>query len=71
MKIAFRIYDNERHGYVKVPDFLMKLSGQDPAMGFEDIAVQSDGTVIICDKCGNFGYLDSNRYELKIMTETS
>lgn len=29
---------------------------------FEDIAVQRDGTIIVCDKCGKFGYIDESKY---------
>jgi hypothetical protein len=48
----------------------MKETGQDRLMRFEDFGIQSDGTLIVCDKCGNFGYLNQSRFELKIMTET-
>jgi len=71
MKIAMRIYDNQNCEYVENDtDLLMKESGQDRLMRFEDFAIQSDGTLIVCDKCGNFGYLNQSRFELKIMTET-
>lgn len=71
MKIAMRIYDNQNSEYVENDtDLLMKESGQDPRMRFEDFAIQSDGSLIVCDKCGNFSYLNQSRFELKIMTET-
>ena len=38
-------------------EVLMELAGLDPALGFEALAVQSDGAVICCDRCGNFGYI--------------
>jgi hypothetical protein len=33
---------------------------------FEEIGLQSDGTIIICNKCGQFEYIDSNLYSIKI-----
>ena len=70
MKMAFRIYDNLRDVYVEGDgEFLMRESGQDPRIRFEDIAVQSDGTLIVCDKCGNYDYLCPRRFELKIMSD--
>jgi hypothetical protein len=42
----------------------MELAGLDSRLRFEAIAIQVDGTAIICDKCGNFGYIDSSRYKI-------
>ena len=30
---------------------------------FEDIGVQGDGTPVVFDTCGNFGYLDPQRFK--------
>ena len=35
--------------------------------GFEDFALQSDGTIVVMDKCGNFGYLDLDKYKVAIV----
>lgn len=70
MKVAVRIFDNVEQRYVdNDQDALMDAAGIDRGMRFEDYAMQSDGTLIVCDKCGNFGYLDYKRYELKVMVE--
>ena len=53
MKIVMRIYDVENSEYIDDVDKLMTISGQDPRMGFEAIAIQDDGTPIVCDKFGS------------------
>ena len=50
---------------------LMQSSGLNPHMGYEDFGVQSDGTSVIFDRCGNFGYLDTNLFEVKAFTPES
>lgn len=45
---------------------LMKCAGLDARMDFEDIGIQRDGTPVVFDKCGNFGYLDSNKFRITI-----
>ena len=56
------VYDNETRERISDSDELMLRAGLDTRMGYEAVALQDDGQIIICDKCGNFGYLDSNRY---------
>ena len=65
MKLTLRIFDSQTSNYIEDSDQLMELAGLDSRMGFEAIAIQDDGTAIICDRCGNFGYLDSSRYRIK------
>lgn len=67
MKACMVIVDAETGERIKDHEELMRISGQDPRMGFEAVAIQDDGAAIICDKCGNFGYLDPKRYELRLM----
>ena len=45
---------------------LMDLADMHRGMRFEDIGLQSDGTPVVFDKCGNFGYLDHNIYHIAI-----
>ena len=59
-----RVFDSQTGKYIDNGDDLMELAGLDSRLRFEAIAIQNDGTVIICDKCGNFGYIDSSRYSL-------
>lgn len=47
-------------------DDLMRECGLDPAYRYEDIGLQGDGTIVIFDKCGNFGYVDSDKYFLEL-----
>jgi hypothetical protein len=70
MKMVMRIYDLENKCYIEDGDKLMTLSGQDPRMGFEAVAIQDDGKPIVCDRCGNFGYLDLNKCQMKIFSDT-
>ena len=63
-QVTLRVFDNQTGKYVTNGVQLMELAGMDSRMGFEAIAIQDDGTAIICDKCGNFGYIDPSRYDL-------
>lgn len=65
MKMVMRVYDIENDQYIEDLDKLMEISGQDPRNGFEELAIQ--GAPIICDKCGNFRYLDPKKYRVKII----
>jgi len=44
--------------------FLMREAGLDYVYGFEDIGIQGDGTPIVFDKCGNYGYLSYAKYKI-------
>ncbi len=68
MKITFRIKDRSTGEYQEDGDLIMNKSGLDSRLGFEDIGVQSDGSPVIFDKCGNFGYL-SDEFEMVIMSD--
>jgi len=58
-----KILDKENMQSVTDPKILMELAGFDWRMGYEAVGVQDDGTPVVFDKCGNFGYLDSARYQ--------
>lgn len=47
-------------------DILMKKAGLDVGMGFEGIGLQDDATPVVFDRCGGFGYLDSDKYRVTI-----
>lgn len=47
-------------------DAFMLLAGIDGYCRYEDIGIQGDGTIVVFDKCGNFGYLDPELYEASI-----
>jgi len=69
MKIAFKVREKVSGEFTDDFDYIMDKSGIDSRMGFEDIGIQSDGTPVIFDKCGNFGYL-SDEFELVMMSDT-
>ena len=67
MNIEFRIYNREEMREVTHDHkHLAEAVGFDTRLKIEDIALQTDGQVIVCDSCGRFGYLDMNIYELQI-----
>ena len=47
-------------------NFLMTEAGLHPGMKFEGVGIQDDGTPVVFDRCGTFGYLDSNKYHAVI-----
>ena len=61
-----RAYDIERKVITDDDDWLMELGGIDTRMGFEAIGLLDDGTPIVCDRCGNFGYLDPSKVKIII-----
>ena len=47
-------------------DLLMTYAEMDRYCDFEDIGMQGDGAPVVFNKCGDFGYLDSNIYRVDI-----
>ena len=47
-------------------DEIIKMSNLDTKMKYEDWGLQSDGQLVVFDKCGKFGYLDNNRVRVCI-----
>lgn len=37
---------------------VMLAAGLEPKLGYESLAIDSDGQIIVCDRCNNFGYID-------------
>jgi hypothetical protein len=68
MNITFMVKVKSTGEITKEYDEIMDKCGIDPRMGFENIGIQSDGTAVVFDKCGNFGYL-SGEFELVIAIE--
>ena len=68
MNIAFRVKLRGTDEYVTDYDKVMSDSGLEPRMGYEDIGIQSDGTPVIFDKCGGFGYL-SGKYDMEVLKD--
>ena len=66
MNIDMKLYDSKEGKCIDDPDELMSLSGQDPRMGFSGLAILDEGIPIVCDACGNYGFLDSDRYKIQI-----
>ena len=43
---------------------LMELAGLLDHLGFEDIGIMADGSPVVFDRCGSFGYLDPDIYNI-------
>ena len=70
MKLSLRIREKKSGMFIDDGEKLMVTANMDPLMGYEDIGIQSDGTPVIFDKCGNFKYIDTELFELVIMSDT-
>lgn len=64
-----RAWDIEARVITDDEYWLMDMGGLDSRLGFDSIGMQSDGTPIVTDKCGNFGYLDSSKVKIIISFE--
>ena len=70
MKLIFRVKEKSSGEFSDDFDSMMNKSYLDSRMGFEDIGIQSDGTAVIFDKCGSFGYL-SDEFEMVFMGQSN
>ena len=68
--MLMKIWDREEKRFVDSQDELMKLVGFDVRIGYEAIGLQDDGTPVVFDKCGNFGYLDPQRFRCVVDLST-
>lgn len=67
MKLLIKVYDHEKERYIENDgELLMTAVGFDPRLGFEELAIQSNGTAIVCDRCGSFEHLDNDRFEVSV-----
>ena len=60
------IWDRSKKEFIKDTDRLMQLSGLDLSSKYEAVGAQDDGTPVVFDKCGRFGYLDPQIYRCVI-----
>ena len=67
--MLIQIWDKERMQVVDDSEYLMETAGLDKRMGYESVGVQDDGTPVVFDRCGNFGYLDHGKYRVIIGIE--
>lgn len=65
MRLSFIVRLKETGEVTEDYDAMMDDSDLDKRCGFEDVGIQSDGTPVIFNKCGYFGYL-SEMYELVV-----
>ena len=65
MKLSMRVWDIKNMAYLEDFQTLMP----DPRTRFESLAIQDDGTPIVCDRYGNFEYLDLAKYEFRIFID--
>ena len=51
---------------VKNPEYLMQEANLMKGARFEAVGMQDDGTPVVFDRCGNFGYLDAKKVKIVI-----
>lgn len=60
----FRVYDQEADRFVEDEgDFLMEQVGFDIRMRFDSVAIDTHGSLMVLDRCGNCAYLDTERFK--------
>ena len=64
MGMTICVFDKKRKKFVEdKDDFLMEEVGFDKRIGLEGVAMFSDGRCAVCDKCGNYRFLDPDRFK--------
>jgi hypothetical protein len=64
-----KIYDMETGSFIDDEKLLMELAGLETYNRYEAIGVQDDGTPVVFDRCGNFGYLNPSVYRAVVVLE--
>lgn len=65
--MSYKLYiTNKETGELVSDDNLMEQAGMDSYCGFEAAGIQDDGTPVVFNKCGDFGYLDPDKYIIHI-----
>lgn len=54
---------------VENTEYLMQEANLNQSAKFESVGMQADGTPVVFDKCGNFGYLDPQKMAIIIEFE--
>ena len=54
---------------IKNKEYLMQEAHLMTGARFEAVGIQDDGTPVVFDRCGNFGYLDSKKVKIVIEFE--
>ena len=66
MKICFKVEDiDTKEVMEKTKAF--NLVNFDHRLKFDGFMVDEDGLVVVADNCGNFAYLPTDSYELKVL----
>ena len=60
--MTIKIWDKENQEFVTSKTELCDHAGFGVGQKYEEVGVQGDGTPVVFDKCGNFGYLDATRF---------
>ena len=65
IKLAMYVVNNKEDKPVDSEELMLHHFGKAHYCDFEEIGIQSDGTGVIFDKCGNFEYLETDTYTMK------
>jgi hypothetical protein len=60
------IFDKQTGQEITDPEEIIKHSDLALGVRFESFGIQSDGQPVIFDKCGRFGYLDTDKVRVGI-----
>ena len=79
METTLKLYDKQTREHINpyenedLMNELMTKAGLNIGLGFEDFGIQSDGQLVVFDKCGNFGYLslDPEKYNVHVQVAMS
>lgn len=62
--MGMKIWDTKNNCFVSCREQLMVCAGFNSGHKYKDIGVMSDGDSVVFDTCGNFGYLDPQRFKV-------
>ena len=70
--MKFKVWDTKNKKYVEdeLQDLALKGFKNLVYCDMEGCAIEEDGTLIILDECGNYEYLDSDRFKIEIIEES-
>jgi len=70
MRYKIAIVNKNTNEKITDEELLIKEAGINNYCNFEDIGMQGDGTPVVFNKCGDFGYLNPDKYEVRISLST-
>lgn len=64
MGIEIQVYDKEDMRYIENDhEALLNAAGFDARLRVDGISIDQEGRLVVLNNCGNFNWLDPDRYE--------